>query len=212
VGGLVVAIRGDRVLVDAGTATAGFRLAGGAADLLALLEPGDAVSAVGRVTVDAGAALVVVARAADLVRLGDLGEAVPLVPTDDGPGDAGDGAASPGRGFAGDANAATGAGGAGRGPTAPAPGSGWNARMGQLAAGAGVGLAFAGGGAALWAVASTARRARDRRRLAARVASRLAAVAAAAPGAVRDARLDAPSDVVTAAASGEHRPSVREPA
>jgi hypothetical protein len=213
VGGLVVAIRGDRVLVDDGTATAGLRLTGGAADLLALLEPGDAVSAVGRVTAEAGAALVVVARAADLVRLGDLGEAVPLVPTDDGSGDAGEGEASPGPGLAGDASAATGTGGADRGPTTPpAPGSGWTARMGPLAAGAGVGLAIAGGGAALWAVAATARRGRDRRRLAARIASRLATVAAAAPGAAQDARPEAGRDAVTAAASGEHRPSVREPA
>ena len=51
VGGIVVALDGDRVLVDDGTATGGIQLAGDAAALLPLLEPGDAVSAVGRVAV-----------------------------------------------------------------------------------------------------------------------------------------------------------------
>ena len=78
VGGLVVALDRDRILVDDGTATGRIRLVGEAADLLALLEPGDAVGATGRVVESAGATLVEIDVPGDLVRLGDLGETLPL--------------------------------------------------------------------------------------------------------------------------------------
>ncbi len=94
VGGLVVAVDGTSVLIDDGTATASLRLAGDAAELLGLLEPGDAVSAVGRVAEAAGGAVVEVSDAAGLVRVGDLGEALPLA-ADVAPTEAGEAAGRP---------------------------------------------------------------------------------------------------------------------
>ena len=77
VGGLVVANDGVQVVVDDGTATGALRLAGDAAMLLPLLEPGDAIAATGRV-LPGPEARIEVRSAGDVTRLGDLGEALPI--------------------------------------------------------------------------------------------------------------------------------------
>jgi len=169
VGGLVVAVDEDRLLVDDGTATGGLRLTGDAAALLPLLEPGDAVSAVGKVTLAATGAIVQVDDAASLVRLGDLGEALPLDPGGSGSGvDASVGPAS--------AQSAT-VDPAGLSAAAPGPDPGTAPGDGPLVAGVGLTLVASGG----WASLAALRRRRDRRRLAARISARLAGLAAPPP-------------------------------
>jgi hypothetical protein len=182
VGGLVVALDRDRIVIDDGTATGRIRLVGEAATLLPLLEPGDAVGAAGRVVSAEGAAVVEVAVAADLVRLGDLGEALALqapvldpVPA----GSATDPRSTP--------NAAAGRpmrAGVGDGPLA-------------VAAVLGVLLACA-------AAALVVGRWRRRGRLAARIAARLDALAAPAQGVVPASPGAGPT--------GNRGASVREPA
>ena len=192
VGGLVVALDADRVLVDDGTATGGLRLTGDAAALLLLLEPGDAISAVGRVALTPTGAIVEVDEPASLVRLGDLGEAVPLDPG--GPGlaagsGAGDGSASPPPAPAGSASPP--AVGPGPDPGAAGPGDS------PLLAGVGLTLVASGG----WASLAALRRRRDRRRLSARIAARIAVLTAPPP----------PAPPEGPAAAGRD-PSAREPA
>jgi hypothetical protein len=81
VGGLVVAVDSTGLAFDDGTGTARLELAGDARPLLSLLSLGDAIGAAG--IVQPGALpRIRVAAAADLVRLGDLGEAVPLAGDD----------------------------------------------------------------------------------------------------------------------------------
>jgi len=205
VGGLLVALDGDRLLVDDGTATGDLRLTGGAATLLPLLEPGDAVSAVGRVTVTATGAIVEVDDPASLARLGDLGEALPLDASGAGlvPGTgAGPGSLRPAPAGSADPRAGT----PGPPPGAAKPGAAI-AGDGPLLAGLGMTLAASGGWAALVALG----RRRARRRLAARIAARISAlaappiVAAGAPFRGAGARPEG-------AAAAEHGPSVREPA
>ena len=78
VGGLVAAITPDGFRLDDGTAIGTVRLEGAAAAFHDLLEVGDAVGLVGRVQAESGTYLVAVADPAGLVRLGDLGEVVPI--------------------------------------------------------------------------------------------------------------------------------------
>ena len=165
VGGLVVAIDGDRVLVDDGTATAAIRLAGEAAELVDLIETGDAVGAVGRVATGPEGLLVEVDHAADLVRLGDLGETLPLdvVPSEAndvtwGASAGEDASAEP----AGLVSAAIGGSGPPSGLQSPTPGFGPGGGAVPLAAFAGMSLALAGA----WVAIVAARRRRSRRALA----------------------------------------------
>ena len=77
VGGLVVAVDATGLVLDDGTGTVRLDLAAEVRSLLPLLGPGDAVGAAG--VVAAGTPPVIrVTDAADLVRLGDLGEPLPL--------------------------------------------------------------------------------------------------------------------------------------
>jgi hypothetical protein len=215
VGGIVVALAGDRVSVDDGTATGSLQMIGDAADLLALLEPGDAVGAVGVVAVAGSDVLVRVDDPAGLVRLGDLGEALPLDP----------GASSSA------SSSVTAAGPAAR-PTAalPAPvelaGSSTAAPAdpgapgsGPLMAGVGLALLASSG----WASFVAVRRRRDSNRLRARIAGRLAALAVDPPAGPAAAQARAPITAPPAvpeptrialegASSAERGPTVREPA
>jgi outer membrane biosynthesis protein TonB len=169
VGGLVVAVDDDRLLVDDGTATGDIRLGGDAAALLPLLEPGDAVSAVGKVTLAATGPIVQVDDAAGLVRLGDLGEALPLDPG--GSGAAADSAVGPASAQSAAVDPA------GLPAAAPGPDPGTAPGDGPLVAGVGLTLVASGG----WAFLAALRRRRDRRRLAARISARLAGLAAPPP-------------------------------
>jgi hypothetical protein len=86
VGGLVVTVDAEGLVLDEGTGSARVELIGDARSLLPLLGPGDAIGAAG--VVEAGTPPIVrVTDPASLVRLGDLGEALPLgdevVPPDD---------------------------------------------------------------------------------------------------------------------------------
>lgn len=75
VGGLVVELMSDGFVLDDGTATAPIVLVEEAAEYAALIEPGDAVNAIGVVrSLAAGNVGVVVADASGLIRVGDLGE------------------------------------------------------------------------------------------------------------------------------------------
>ncbi|HSL76053.1 MAG TPA: OB-fold nucleic acid binding domain-containing protein, partial [Candidatus Limnocylindrales bacterium] len=149
VGGLVLDLSTDGFTLDDGTATGRIVLAGAAADLLGLVEPGDAINAIGRVgeLTDAGRS-VVVDDPADLVlasALGDLSEPGPASPT---PADVAETPA--------DARIAAFAD-----PTGAVPG-----------AGAGIAGLLAIGAASL--AVTIIRRRHGRRLLAARVATRLA--------------------------------------
>ena len=75
VGGIVAALRPDGVDLDDGTATARLVLTGDAAMILALLEPGDALNAVGTPE-QHDEVVLVVGDPASLVLAGDTGAAV----------------------------------------------------------------------------------------------------------------------------------------
>ena len=165
VGGLVVAIAGDRVSIDDGTATGSLQLTGVATDLLPLLEPGDAVGAVGLVTAASGGHVVRVDDPAGLIRLGDLGEALPLDPT--APLLAAAGQAPPRRRLRRPRRLTT------SGPGCGAGGRGHGHGSGPLMAGVGLALVASSG----WACLIAVRRRRDRGLVRARVAARLAALA-----------------------------------
>ena len=166
VGGIVVAIAGDRVSIDDGTATGSLQLTGDALDLVPLLEPGDAVGAVGLVTAASGGHMVRVDDPAGLIRLGDLGEALPLDPAAPlrvaaGTGSTPPAAALPTRvDHVGSPDAALADGDTATG-------------SGPLMAGVGLALVASSG----WACLVAVRRRRDRGRVTARVAARLAALA-----------------------------------
>ena len=81
VGGLLVAVTADGFTLDDGTAVGAIRLDGPATAFHDLLEVGDALGLVGRVELEAGEYRVVVGDPAGLVRLGDLGEIVPIAAT-----------------------------------------------------------------------------------------------------------------------------------
>jgi hypothetical protein len=71
VGGLVTDLRPDGVVLDDGTAAGRLVFRGAAAELLALLEPDDAINAIGRVEQLEQEAVVVVEDAAGIIRAGD---------------------------------------------------------------------------------------------------------------------------------------------
>ena len=199
VGGLVVAATEAGVVIDDGTATGELRLVGEAASLRPLLEPGDAVSAAGRVVAGTVGPAVEVDDPAGLVRLGDLGEALPIAPAP-GAGPATDPGDVEPAGAVGGSTAASLVSGAaisveaGSPPIAKptdGPPSGVAAALGAL-------LAIAA------AAALAGRRLRDRRRLAGRISTRLEALAAPAPAAAVTALPGRPV--------GERGPSVRGPA
>ncbi len=78
VGGLVVSLEVDGFTVDDGTSLGRIALHGEATEFLGLVEPGDALTATGRVEVSGtGGPRVVVEASADLVRVSDLGAADP---------------------------------------------------------------------------------------------------------------------------------------
>jgi uncharacterized protein YdeI (BOF family) len=183
VGGLVVTVDDEGLVLDDGTGTARVELVGDTRSLLPLLGPGDAIGAAG--VVEAGTPPIVrVTDPASLVRLGDLGEALPLgdevVPPDDA--DAalfGSPAADP----------------ATSGPAAPgAVRAGPSASM---TAGAGSIGALATAGAMLM----VARRRREQRTSRARIARRVAELGASfaggpvPPPAAGSTELDPPSTV-----------------
>lgn len=78
IGGLVAALTDDGLDLDDGTATAHLVLRGDALQLLPHMRVGDAIAASGRVERLDRAVVVIVAGAADLVRVGDLGQALPV--------------------------------------------------------------------------------------------------------------------------------------
>ncbi len=172
VGGLVVANDGVQVVVDDGTATGALRLAGDAAILLPLLEPGDAIGATGRV-LPGPEARIEVRSAGDVTRLGDLGEALPIdvaelaAPGQHLPVPAASPAALPAASAGTDPAGGLATSSARSGGSSPAPGGG------PLAAGIGLALVLGAG----WAGLVSARRRREQRRLAARIAGRLAELA-----------------------------------
>jgi DNA/RNA endonuclease YhcR with UshA esterase domain len=79
VGGLVTAVAADGVDLDDGSATGHLVFRGDAVELLPYLRTGDAIAATGRVEQLDGAIVVIVDGAADVVRVGDLGQAVPVI-------------------------------------------------------------------------------------------------------------------------------------
>jgi len=166
VGGIVVAIAGDRVSIDDGTATGSLQLSGDAADLLPLLEPGDAVGAVGLVTAASGDQMVRVDDPAGLIRLGDLGEALPLDPTAPLRVAAVTGSMPPAAALPAPADHVW-------SPDAAPADAGTATGSGPLMAGVGLALVASSG----WACLVAVRRRRDRGRVRARVAARLAALA-----------------------------------
>jgi pyruvate/2-oxoglutarate dehydrogenase complex dihydrolipoamide acyltransferase (E2) component len=74
VGGLIVDLAAGGVSLDDGTAVAQIALEGDAGEYLALLEPGDAINATGRVERRDRALVVAVHDPAGLTRVGDLAE------------------------------------------------------------------------------------------------------------------------------------------
>jgi hypothetical protein len=159
VGGLVVETTPDGFELDDGTATALIVLDGDAADLAALVEPGDALDALGRVE-DRGGPVLVVRDPADVTLVGDLGATDPT--------------ASPA--LAGMLALDSGS---------PAPGPAESPEGASQASAAGL-LAVAAFVASA-AAAAALRRVRDRRQLRARVRRRLDAWAGGAGSGMADA-------------------------
>ena len=89
VGGLIAGVTSGGFTLDDGTATASVVLNGDAAAFLELLHPGDAIGLVGRVERVEPGFRIVVTNPAGLVRLGALGEAVPIAATAPLPPEAG---------------------------------------------------------------------------------------------------------------------------
>ncbi len=195
VGGLVVAVDATGLLLDDGTGSARLDLTGDARSLLPLLGPGDAVGAVG-IAGEGTPPTVRVTAAGDMVRLGDLGEGLPLgdevVPPDATEGGSPDGqaaAASPA-----DSALPIAGIGPGSGPSVP-----MTAGVGSIGA-----LATAG------AMLVLARRRRERRTVRARIARRIAELGAPFPaGPASLAAAGAGDPAPPSTASGQF---VREPA
>jgi hypothetical protein len=152
------------------------------------------------VALTATGAIVQVDEAASLVRLGDLGEALPL--DAGGPGLTGDAGAE----LASPRPAPVGLGSLPGVTPGPAPGAA-EPGDGPLLAGVGLTLVASGG----WASLAALRRRRDRRRLAARIAARIAALTAPPPEAAAST-FDPASGLPGGPAAAAHRPSVRDPA
>jgi hypothetical protein len=194
VGGLVVAVDSTGLVFDDGTGSARLDLAGDARSLLPLLGPGDAIGAVG-VVLSGMPPAIRVTDAADLVRLGDLGEALRLsdevVPADgsevlplDDPG----APSSP----------------VVKSPETVAAGGVGDTAFAPMTAGAGSIGALATAGAMLVMV----RRRRDRRLVRARIARRIAELGAPfAASSTPDEVASVPDSAPPSAASS---PSVRE--
>jgi hypothetical protein len=121
IGGLVVARTPGGFTLDDGTAIGRVALRGEAAAFIELIDAGDAIGVVGRVEAGAGKApLVITTDPAGLVRLGSLGEAVPLaaeVAPSATPGPSGGSVAE-----------------AGLGDPMPGPDGGWLGALGLLVA------------------------------------------------------------------------------
>jgi hypothetical protein len=159
VGGIVTAVASASILLDDGTGIGRIALSGDAAAYLALLAPGDALDAVGRVGGSPGASEIQVTRASDIVRVGDPG-------TDPGGGGTSEPAGSepvgPGT-FAG-----------GAAPTSAEPGAPVASSV-LLAVGGCVALAVLAG------AAFAVRRRRERRSMEGRIALRVASFAGGRP-------------------------------
>ena len=176
VGGIVITVDGDAVVLDDGTAEGRIRLTGEAAAYLPLIVEDDALNATGRVVSRDGGAEVEVADPTGLVRVGDLGESVPI-----------------------DALPVAAEGRASGSPTVVSPGTVLARGEGPAADGALVGLAILAPASLGAAVVAASRRRRARAGLRARVAGRLAALTAVGEGgagwrrtqAARSDRLDA---------------------
>jgi hypothetical protein len=78
VGGLIARLAGDGFDLDDGTALAQVELRGGMAELLPYLRNGEAVAATGTVELIDGSPVVVVDDEGALVRVGSLGQALPI--------------------------------------------------------------------------------------------------------------------------------------
>jgi len=100
VAGLIASLTSDGFVLDDGTATATVVLSGDALDLEPYLHVGDALAASGTVTSDGDELRIRVAVATDLVRVGDLGQAMPVdgtfVPSASDPARPDGGAGGPG--------------------------------------------------------------------------------------------------------------------
>ncbi len=181
VGGLVVGVESDAVVLDDGTARGRVVLSQDAAVYLPLLAPGDPLNAVGRVIVSDGRPELVVDDAAGLVRVGDLGEPVPMISTDQADGST-PAASDPDLFSTSAASEAS--------PPDPIPGEASRLRASGIELGAdgrstGVLLAVLGVVSAATLGLGGLRRRRIRRSLAARLARRLATFVAAERGTVR---------------------------
>ncbi|MEA2620576.1 MAG: hypothetical protein QOC97_1349, partial [Chloroflexota bacterium] len=154
VGGLVVDLRPDGFTLDDGTAIGRVVLRGTALDQLPLVEPDDALNAIGRVEATANGPVVAVDDPAGLVQAGDP------VPAEASSSPAGTAAA-----LAGPSGAA--------GPASRLAGLGGTFPLDPGAAGLGTLLAISAMSLAL----TLFRRERSRRRIAARIARRLATFA-----------------------------------
>ena len=75
VGGLVTAVDADGIRLDDGTATARIVLTGDAADLAALIQPGDVLNAIGTPETQGDEVVLPIADPAAIILVGDLGEA-----------------------------------------------------------------------------------------------------------------------------------------
>jgi hypothetical protein len=166
VGGLVVDLRPDGLLLDDGTTIGLIVLRGAALELLPLLEPDDAINAVGHVERVADGLAVVVDQAGGIIQAGD-----PVAPVLDDGGPADDqGATNPGAA-----------------PSAPSETSKQQAGLFDGSTGFGAGLAGVAGLGTLICLSlaslmvTLGRRAHARRQTAARVAARVAAFEAS-PG------------------------------
>jgi len=155
VGGLVVDLRPDGFTLDDGTAIGRVVLRGTALDQLPLVEPDDALNAIGRVEATADGPVVAVDDPAGLVQAGDP------VPGEASSSPAGNSAAT----LAGPSGAA--------GPASRLAGLGGTLPLDPGAAGLGTLLAISAISLAL----TVFRRERSRRRIAARIARRLATFA-----------------------------------
>jgi hypothetical protein len=153
VGGLIASLAATGFGLDDGTATARVVLSGDALDLLPYLEVGDALAASGTVAQQDDVLVVEVASGADLVRVGDLGQALPVAIGSPSPGSAQPGAED----------------GIGGGPTLAST-HGFDAVVAPF------GLAAMLGLSALSLAGTLVRRRQERRRLRAVIASRLAAL------------------------------------
>ncbi|MEP6638570.1 MAG: lamin tail domain-containing protein [Chloroflexota bacterium] len=158
VGGIVAELRPDGFTLDDGTAIGRIVLRGAALDLLSMIEPDDALNAIGTVESAADGAIVVVDDPAGIILAGDPTAAQPSSqpsPTDGAIAAASD---DPGSGDGGSRLAALG------GPP-------WPVDAGAAGIGTLIGIS------ALSLAVTMLRRERSRRRLGARIAARLASLA-----------------------------------